>query len=61
MVNGTKFTIIGGGHTIMSARKLGYIDKISHVSTGGRAFLQFLVGEELPALQALIESKRRFP
>ncbi|GGP19874.1 phosphoglycerate kinase [Thermocladium modestius] len=60
MVDDAKFTIIGGGHTIMSARKLGYIEKIKHVSTGGRAFLQFLVGEELPALQALAESKRRF-
>jgi len=51
--------IIGGGHTILSAEKAGVLDKIFHVSTGGRAFLMAL-SEELPAVNALVESAKRF-
>ena len=60
MVRSGRYTIIGGGHTIMTAKKLGLIDKITHASTGGRAFLQFLTGEELPALKVLKLSKEKF-
>ncbi len=55
-----KKVIVGGGHTIAVARRLGVIDKLFHVSTGGRAFLEALVGKELPALRALELSTRRF-
>ncbi|MGC9169953.1 MAG: phosphoglycerate kinase [Thermoproteus sp.] len=51
--------IIGGGHTILSAEKAGVLDKIFHVSTGGRAFLMAL-SEELPAVNALVKSAERF-
>ncbi|ADN51350.1 phosphoglycerate kinase [Vulcanisaeta distributa] len=60
MVYNAQFTVIGGGHTIMSARKFGLIDRISHVSTGGRAFIQFLADPYLPGIKALELSKSRF-
>ena len=60
MISHCKFTAIGGGHTVMIARKMNLLDKLSHVSTGGRAFLFSLAGEELPGLIALVESKKKF-
>ena len=52
--------VIGGGHTIAIARKLGILEKVRHVSTGGRAFLEALVGRDLPALRALKISAKKF-
>ena len=46
-------SIIGGGDTITAVDKLGLLDKISFVSTGGGAMLAFLAGEKLPGLEAL--------
>lgn len=60
MITHTKYTVIGGGHTIMAAKKSGLVDKINHVSTGGRAFLYSLAGEELAGLKALLMSKEKF-
>lgn len=60
MVENAEFTIIGGGHTIMSAKRFGLINRISHVSTGGRAFIQFLADPNLPGIKALEISKSRF-
>ncbi len=60
MISHCKFTAIGGGHTVMIARKKNLLDKLSHISTGGRAFLYSLAGEELPGLIALVESKKKF-
>ncbi len=51
--------IIGGGHTILAAEKAGVLEKMFHVSTGGRAFLMAL-SEELPAVNALMKSAERF-
>ncbi len=52
--------IVGGGHTVAVVRMLGLEDRVFHVSTGGRAFLETLVGRELPALRALELSKKLF-
>ncbi|MEL9991075.1 MAG: phosphoglycerate kinase [Thermoproteus sp.] len=51
--------IIGGGHTILAAEKAGVLERLFHISTGGRAFLMALT-EELPAVTALMKSAERF-
>jgi phosphoglycerate kinase len=46
-------TIIGGGDTGSAVARAGVTDRVSHVSTGGGAFLSFIQGERLPGLEAL--------
>jgi len=46
-------TIIGGGDTVAAVRSIGFYRDVSHVSTGGGAFLELLSGETLPAFSAL--------
>lgn len=47
------FSIAGGGDTIAAVEKYGVAERISYLSTGGGAFLEFLEGKELPAVAAL--------
>jgi phosphoglycerate kinase len=47
------FSLAGGGDTLAAIDKFGVVDRISYISTGGGAFLEFLEGKTLPAVAAL--------
>ena len=47
------FSVAGGGDTIAAIQKFGVTSKISYISTGGGAFLEFVEGKKLPAVEIL--------
>ncbi|NJN39895.1 MAG: phosphoglycerate kinase [Gammaproteobacteria bacterium] len=47
------FSLAGGGDTVAAIAKYGITDRISYISTGGGAFLEFLEGKKLPAIEVL--------
>ena len=53
------FSIAGGGDTLAAIAKYGIADRIGYISTGGGAFLEFLEGKTLPAVEILLQRNSR--
>ncbi|MDP1559615.1 MAG: phosphoglycerate kinase [Nitrosomonas sp.] len=58
IANTNAFTLAGGGDTIAAIQKYNIYDKVSYISTAGGAFLEFLEGKKLPAVEILEERAR---
>lgn len=60
LVNSSARSLLGGGHLRSISERLGIANKIGYFSTGGGAFITFLSGEKMPALEVLITSAKKF-
>jgi len=60
IVESEAFSVIGGGHSSAAANKLGVLEQFSYASSGGGALERLMLGKQMPVVEALRESARKF-